>query len=485
MARTVHRFSDLDVPRLTRRIRGDFALEATIHPGSQVLAGILECRRQKALGQTAILAPGSGGLMAIRDTQNALRLCAHHCGPSDVLFEVYRDGEFFTPDRGLLEDVQPIRLRLERRGTTFRAYAGNVEGPWYRCGQAELPDWDEVEIGLYGESTFDCQSSTVQKIETYLSNLRLQSKIHVPAAVEGEDAIYPLPQPRYEPDLLDLVVDGRRLQQVLRQVRQAARTDTPVLITGETGTGKEPLARALHQLSSRAAKLFVRLNCAAIAPDLFERELFGYVRAAFSSAPEGRGGLLEAAAGGALFLDEIGEAPPELQARLLQIFERARDVRLITASQQDLQSAVREGRFRQDLYYRLRSMQIDLPPLRRQRRAIPFLVAHVLAHWADQREMSPPRITRQAMERLLNHSWPGNVRELIQEIERAAEEAGGQLITARYLSFAPLPATAAEEAARIREALKETQGNIAAASRRLRISRTTLYRKMRRFNLTR
>ncbi|MEW6755412.1 MAG: AAA family ATPase [Candidatus Latescibacterota bacterium] len=156
---------------------------------------------------------------------------------------------------------------------------------------------------------------------------------------------------------------------------------------------------------------------------------------------------------------------------------------LLAGSQHDLRCAVGEGRFRQDLYFRWRGMPLDLPPLRRQPEAIPFLVAHALARWSEERHMAPPRITRQAMQLLLGHRWPGNVRELFQEVERAAEEAGGQLIAARHLGIASAPATPTEEAARIRQALGETHGNVAAAARRLRISRTTLYRRMRRLGV--
>lgn len=290
------------------------------------------------------------------------------------------------------------------------------------------------------------------------------------------------------------------IRQILEQTRKIGDSFLPVLIQGETGTGKELIARALHQLGHRASGPFMPVNCAAIAPELLDSELFGHVRGAYTGANESQGGLFEAADKGTLFLDEIGEATPQFQAHLLRIIEeqavrrvgdqrlRSIDVRIVAATNRDVQQAIAQGRFRQDLYFRLQGKELYLPPLRERRDDIPHLIAHVLELWSRRRNNPRPAITRKAMAILMGYAWPGNVRELIHLVEQAAEEINGRIITPAHLAISSprrvISAPAGpDERLRISAALRATEGNVSAAARRLDISRNTMYRHMRRLGI--
>ena len=242
------------------------------------------------------------------------------------------------------------------------------------------------------------------------------------------------------------------------------------------------------------------VNCAAIAPELLDSELFGHVRGAYTGASESQGGLFEAADKGTLFLDEIGEATPKFQTHLLRVIEeqavrrvgdqrlRSIDVRIVAATNRDVQQAIAQGGFRQDLYFRLQGKEIYLPPLRERRDDIPHLIAHALEIWSRRRNSPRPAITRRAMAILMDYAWPGNVRELIHLVERAAEDTRGKTITPAHIAISPpQPIISAssdrDERPRIIAALRATEGNISAAARRLDISRNTLYRRMRRLGV--
>ena len=352
---------------------------------------------------------------------------------------------------------------------------------------------------MFGESVSGLRKDMAEQVETRFQDIRLDVAVPPSIMAKDLDDRYLLPAPAYAPDLPEIVTADRQMLQVMEQVHRAARASLPVLVRGETGTGKELVARALHRLGGRAQGPFVPVNCAAIPVELLERELFGHLRGAYTGAHENRGGLFEAASEGLLFLDEIDEASLELQVRLLRVIEeqavrrvgeqqlRPIDVRIVTATNRDLEQAVAENNFRQDLLFRLSGMEIHLPPLRERQDDIPHLASHALDTWARRREKTRPGVTQSAMEILLNHDWPGNVRELLNVVEWAAEEAGGKIITPQHLSIRlsgpPAPRSDRNEHQRITAALRATEGNVSAAARRLGISRNTIYRRMRQLGI--
>jgi transcriptional regulator with PAS, ATPase and Fis domain len=231
------------------------------------------------------------------------------------------------------------------------------------------------------------------------------------------------------------------MTEVYRVTRQVSKSQASVLLLGETGTGKELIARAVHELSNRSQRAFVRVNCGALSESLLESELFGHVRGAFTGAIDNRTGRFEAAHKGTIFLDEINSTTPHLQVKLLRVlqereFERVGDTktqhvdcRVIAASNRDLLTLSAEGRFREDLYYRLNVVPIFLPPLRDRREDIPELVTHFLALYNEQNDRYVVHIQPRAMEALQQYSWPGNVRELQNYVERAVVMAQGDELT--------------------------------------------------------
>jgi two-component system response regulator HydG len=280
-----------------------------------------------------------------------------------------------------------------------------------------------------------------------------------------------------------------------------------VLILGESGTGKELVARSIHFLGERKNHPFAPVDCSALVPTLIESELFGYVKGAFTGAVQAKQGLLEAAQGGTLFLDEIGDLPVDLQAKLLRVLqerevkpvgstERRRiDVRIIAATNRDLEAAIRNGSFRQDLYFRLNVVQIKLPPLRERKSDIPILVTSFLDKFTDPQ--GPARtISEDAMRRLVAYDWPGNVRELENAIERAVALGSGPIVHVGDLPSSLhypiserlpekeelLPLEELERRAILRT-LRETGGDKLAAARILGIGKTTLYRKLKQYNM--
>jgi two-component system response regulator HydG len=257
-------------------------------------------------------------------------------------------------------------------------------------------------------------------LDRALENVRIRSE-----AVELRKA---LREQQISPGVIGT---SEALAEVLSVVERVARADVPVLITGETGTGKSLLARTIHAQSDRAAGPFVTVNCAALPEALLESELFGHVKGAFTGATRDRAGLLVEASSGTLFLDEIAEMSPSLQAKLLDVIERLRiravggtqeravDVRIIAATHRDLAERVRAGAFREDLRYRLDLVPIELPPLRRRREDLPLLAEHFLREARARHPSSPVvRLGRDALDRMMAHDWPGNVRELAHAIER-------------------------------------------------------------------
>src|SRR3989442_1570267 len=300
------------------------------------------------------------------------------------------------------------------------------------------------------------------------------------------------------------------LQSVLAQVAKVARTDSTVLILGESGTGKELLARAIHKRSRRASGAFIRVNCAAIPPSLVASELFGHEKGAFTGAVQRRLGRFEAADGGTIFLDEIGELPPEVQVSLLRVLQEreiervgsshpiAVDVRVLAATNRDLEAAVERGTFREDLFYRLNVFPIRLPPLRERADDIPILVEYLVDRFAKQAGKTIRNIEKQTMQRLTAYEWPGNVRELQNVIERAVVLSEGRgetlVIDESWLARkqrkpsngTAVTSLADSEKALIVAALQETHGRVAGprgAAAKLGIPRQTLEWKIRNLNI--
>ncbi len=316
-----------------------------------------------------------------------------------------------------------------------------------------------------------------------------------------------------------LVGASRPMRQLYDQITRAASAPVDVLICGETGTGKELIAREIHRMSDRATGPFVAVNTAAIAESLAESELFGHVRGAFTGASADRSGVFEQAQGGTLFLDEIGDMPLPAQAKILRSLQERTvqpvgssrsvrvDVRVISATHQNLEESIASGAFRKDLYYRIRGVQLQLPPLRSRPEDILLLANYFLERCQARAGQSPRRLALDAVERLIGYHWPGNVRELEQAITGAAAMAEGETICAGDLNLAtsvpPAPASIPAdlvglplsdakarlvesfERAAIIAALEQQHGNVSAAARQLGMHRQSLQQKMTQHSIRR
>jgi formate hydrogenlyase transcriptional activator len=323
-----------------------------------------------------------------------------------------------------------------------------------------------------------------------------------------DDQIYFESEMDREDSFEGIVGRSRALQKVLEQVAIVAPTDSTVLLHGETGTGKELIARAIHNLSSRRDRTFVRMNCAAIPSGLLESELFGHEKGAFTGALMQRKGRFELADGGSLFLDEIGDISLELQPKLLravqeQEFERlgsARtiqvNVRMIAATHRDLPAMIADGKFRQDLFYRFNVFPIEIPALRERREDIPLLIQFFVSRLCRRMKKTIRFISRESMQALVNAPWPGNIRELENFVERCVILTQGDELNVprtelqRSGTRMVAPASLFRDAERqvIIDALKNTSGRIAGkdgAAELLGLRRTTLQNKMRRLSIAR
>jgi formate hydrogenlyase transcriptional activator len=306
-------------------------------------------------------------------------------------------------------------------------------------------------------------------------------------------------------DFQEMIGNSAPLQELLRQVRTVAATNATVLLVGETGTGKELVARAVHRLSPRASNKFVSINCTSIPTELLESELFGHERGAFTGAINRRIGRLELADGGTLLLDEVGDLPGIIQPKLLRVlqeqeFERVGsnqtvkvDVRLIAATNQDLHRSIAEGRFRADLFYRLNVFPIYVPPLRERKSDIPALVCSFVSRYASEAKKSIATIPAEAMDALLNWTWPGNIRELQNLIQRCVILTTSSVLRVPLAELRsgvkpPFGKVSIEvERELILQALKEAGGVIGGASgaaNRLGMKRTTLQSRMKRLNIS-
>jgi DNA-binding NtrC family response regulator len=311
--------------------------------------------------------------------------------------------------------------------------------------------------------------------------------------------------------LTDLVARTEKMQQLFAMIKQIAPSDASVLIQGENGTGKELVAAALHQHSRRAQRAFIKINCAAIPADLIESELFGHKRGSFTGAVADKMGLMELADGGSLLLDEIGEMPAALQVKLLRVLQEREfrpvgagrtvksDFRLICATNVNLDAALADRKLREDLYFRINTITLTIPPLRERTEDIPLLASHFLAKYGDRHKRPIRQIQTEAMKILQRYRWPGNVRELEHVIERAVIVATGEEVTCTDLPpnvreseltssysglFIPPHHTLEEiEKLAILQTLERTRGNKRAAANILGVYRPTLYSKLRKYKL--
>ncbi len=340
-----------------------------------------------------------------------------------------------------------------------------------------------------------------------------KSMAHSHLGVENRELRRQLYEENASPEIL-----GRSpaITAMLRMINTVAPTEATVLVTGESGTGKELVARALHAQSLRKEHPLVTVNCAALAETLLESELFGHERGAFTGADRRREGRFKQADKGTLFLDEIGELPIALQAKLLRALQQGEiqrvgsdrsehaDVRVIAATNRDLKKEVEQRRFREDLYFRLNVISLEVPPLRQRREDIPLLAGHFLARYSERNRKNIKDFSPQCMDMLLRYDWPGNVRELENAVERAVILCTGDTIIGTELpititragdqpgsrtpelpsSLAGLPLDEVERLA-IEETLRETGDNKSAAARKLGITRATLHKKLRKYETDR
>jgi two-component system, NtrC family, response regulator HydG len=319
---------------------------------------------------------------------------------------------------------------------------------------------------------------------------------------------------RYE--FQSIIAKNHRMQEIFSLIEQIADTDANVLIEGESGTGKELVARAIHHRSRRDGKPFVQVNCSALVETLLESELFGHARGAFTGAVRDKIGRFEAADGGTIFLDEIGDISPAVQVKLLRVIQERRfervgentsrtaDVRIVTATNRNLKDLMQSGVFREDLYYRLRVVPVSLPPLRERREDIPLLVEHFIERFRERMDRPIRTVSASALAMMMDHAWPGNVRELENAVEHAFVRCAGTEIRPEdlpaELRMGPLTEPAAapgaapprpqmlrpskpDERGIILGALERAGGNKSLAAKSLGISRTTLWRRMREFDI--
>ena len=360
----------------------------------------------------------------------------------------------------------------------------------------------------FGEQDVEFLSQVAGQIALAVDNALAYQEITELKDRLTEEKLYLEEEIRLEHKFDDIIGDSRALKQVLGQVEIVAPTQATVLIQGETGTGKELIARAIHRLSGRNQRTFVKLNCAAIPTGLLESELFGHERGAFTGAIAQKVGRFELAHGGTIFLDEVGEIPLELQSKLLRVlqeqeFERLGstrtvhvDIRLIAATNRDLATLVEDREFRSDLYYRLNVFPITLPPLRERREDIPVLVRYFTQHYAARMKKHIETIPGPSLEALSRYHWPGNIRELENLVERAVILTQGTHLQVPLLELkiearqAPAPTPTLQDAEReqVLRVLRDTHwviGGPDGAAARLGLKRTTLTSKIKKLGLSR
>ena len=389
-----------------------------------------------------------------------------------------------VPEMGGLELLRSIRALYPQVAVLVLTQYGTIESA--------------VEATRLGAADFVTKPYHVDELRSKLDRLVRGLRLERENRLLREEL-------RSRPGFGQLVGVSAKMQRVYQLIEKVAVHTCPVLILGESGTGKELVARSVHFASPRRERPFVPVDCSALVPTLIESELFGYVKGAFTGATQSRRGLLEGAAGGTLFLDEIGDLPVDLQAKLLRALQEREikpvgsnervpiDVRVIAATNRDLEEAIHKGQFRQDLFFRLNVVQVKLPPLRERKNDIPLLVNSFLDKFSSP-ERPVTSVSEDAMARLLAYDWPGNVRELENAVERAVALGSGIALTLpdlptnlqhgifeRRMGMDDLVPLEELERRAIFRALRETAGDKLAAARLLGIGKTTLYRKLKEY----
>jgi len=446
-------------------------------------------------------------LLVVDDEQSIRRLCmtiggslGYACDEAESAEAAVTRAETDAPDLVLTDLKLPtqsgvdllkrIKSLLPRTEVAIMTGHGSIESA---VDAMKLGAYDYIEKPFRVEKMRLLLQRMAEKVRLVNENAFLREKVNTDENLDG------------------IIGSSVGMQDVLRMISRLKDTRTPVLISGESGTGKELVARAIHFRGALAQSSFVAVDCGALVPTLMESELFGYEKGAFTGATKTKAGLFQAANGGTIFLDEIGELPLEMQAKLLRVLQEKEvrpvgsnekidvDVRVVAATNRDLEAAYRAGTFRKDLYFRLNVVTVHLPPLRERRSDIPMLVHHFLNRYAAGMHLP---VTPAAMKSLLQYDWPGNVRELENCIARAVtlgdhtvidvqdlppamrtEQPASQEMTPQEASSLSTTALAEMERMTILRVFEQAHGDKALAGKMLGISRATLYRKLKRYNI--
>ena len=394
------------------------------------------------------------------------------------------------PSQSGVDLLRQIKALLPRTEVAIMTGHGSIESA---VDAMKLGAYDYIEKPFRVEKMRLLLQRMAEKIRLVTENQFLRERVNTEENLDG------------------IIGTSANIQDVLRMISRLKDTRTPVLISGESGTGKELAARAIHFRGSMAQTPFVAVDCGSLVPTLMESELFGYEKGAFTGASKSKAGLFQSANGGTIFLDEIGELPLEMQAKLLRVLQEKEvrpvgsndkinvDVRVIAATNRDLETAYRNGTFRKDLYFRLNVVTIHLPALRDRRSDIPMLVHHFLDRYAPGENL---QVTPAAMKSLLHYDWPGNIRELENCVARAvtlgdrrvidvgdlppairSDQASSAQLSPKDSASLSTTALAEMERMTILRVFEQVNGDKALAGKMLGISRATLYRKLKRYNI--
>lgn len=400
-------------------------------------------------------------------------------------------------------DTMPVDLVLLDMNFSAGVNTGNEGLFWLRRIQEIVPGLPVIMLTAYGDVELAVKALKSGAIDFVLKpwdNDTLLDKIHT--ALQSRNipkAVQPATRTS-EPSMI--IGHSPVMMKLIKMVTKVAKTDANILITGENGTGKEMLAREIHRLSLRSRHALVSVDMGAVSESLFESELFGHERGAFTDARESRAGKFEAADGGTLFLDEIGNLPVSLQAKLLAALQNREvtrlgsnrkipvDIRLIAATNRNLTEMVAQSLFREDLFYRINTIQIEIPPLRNRQEDITLFADYFLKKYTALYKRTGITFHPQALEKLQHYDWPGNIRELQHTIEKTVILAEKNVIRAsdlfiqpgRASSYNEVPNLGEVERLAIQAAITQNEGNLTAAAEQLGVSRQTLYNKMKRFN---
>ncbi len=446
-------------------------------------------------------------LLVVDDEQSIRRLCmtigntlGFTCAEAESAEAALSRLDTETPDLVLtdlklptlsgVELLRQMKILLPRAEVAIMTGHGSIESA---VDAMKLGAYDYIEKPFRVEKMRMLLQRMAEKVRLVSENVFLQERVSVEETLDG------------------IIGTSANIQDVLRMISRLKNTRTPVLIAGESGTGKELVARAIHFRGSMAQTPFVAVDCGSLVPTLMESELFGYEKGAFTGATKSKAGLFQSANGGTIFLDEIGELPLEMQAKLLRVLQEKEvrpvgsnekinvEVRVIAATNRDLEAAYRAGTFRKDLYFRLNVVTVHIPPLRERRSDIPMLVHHFLDRYAQGANL---QVTPAAMNSLLHYEWPGNIRELENCIARAvtlgdrniidvgdlppairSEQTPAVAMTAPDAASLSTTALAEMERMTILRVFEQAHGDKVLAGKMLGISRATLYRKLKRYNI--